>query len=519
MLEFRLLGELEVLRDGRPLAIKGRRLRALLETLLLRVGEPVAREVLIDAVWGERPPSDAQGSLKVAVHRLRALIGDDVVATTATGYALRVDRAAVDVHRFHGFVAEGRSALASSRAVEAGVYLRAALALWRGRSADGSLEELRFAALLDRFDADFAAGGVATLPAEIEELLAEHPFCERLYRQLMLALHALGRDAEALAVYRRARRTLDEIGLAPTVALRRVERAILIAAAPLSGAELELRRVTELKWFWRRNHLREGAHVLSDALRAAPGAPPPLRAEALDALAWVFLGRCEWERARACGEEALSLWRELGDVAGAADAHLSLATEASNGSDTIRAEAHASAASMLVQEIAHPRLEAWVVFTAGLLALERCASDRAEPLFCRAAALYEQTSFARGAMLCAENRAEAVLERGDVDAADRLNRASLRGFHRGRDHSGLVAALSVRSLVAARGERYAAAAAAGGAAEALSDASGAAIPPLLQASLDEARVAAQRALGSRRAERVRLRAAAAPLEQTIAGLY
>src|SRR5438552_90027 len=125
-------------------------------------------------------------------------------------------------------------------ATAAAETLRSALALWRGPAladlawepfAQGEivrLEELRVAALEDRIDADLALGRHGQLVGELERLASEHPLRERLRGQLMLALYRSGRQADALAVYQRARRTLvEELGIEPGESLRKLERAIL----------------------------------------------------------------------------------------------------------------------------------------------------------------------------------------------------------------------------------------------------------------------------------------------------
>lgn len=166
--------------------------------------------------------------------------GDAVLATQAPGYVLRVPAERLDARRFEGLFQEGREALARGDADQAAASLRAALALWRGpaladlvdqqfaQSEIRRLDELRLAALEDRIDADLALGRHDALVAELETLVAENPYRERLQGQLLLALYRSGRQAEALEAYQRARRTLlGELGIAPGPRLQELERAIL----------------------------------------------------------------------------------------------------------------------------------------------------------------------------------------------------------------------------------------------------------------------------------------------------
>jgi DNA-binding SARP family transcriptional activator len=233
---FRLFGPLEVERDGERFELPGHRRRALLALLLLRAGEIVATEQLVDELWGEHPPRTATTSLQNSVSALRKLLGADLVETRAPGYRLRVPREQVDVHRFEGELALARASELDDRAEQ----LRAALALWRGpplaefafepfaQSEIRRLEELRLTALEDRIDADLELGRHAALVGELEALVAEEPLRERLRGQLMLALYRAGRQAEALAVYQAARRALvEELGIDPGVGLQQLHGAML----------------------------------------------------------------------------------------------------------------------------------------------------------------------------------------------------------------------------------------------------------------------------------------------------
>src|SRR5215469_13519198 len=303
MLDYRILGPLEVSADGRVIEIRGPRQRALLAILLLRANEPVSRDVLVHELWGDQPPPGAQGSLDVYVSRLRKVLtaaaGDQVLVTRPGAYCLQVTDEQFDVRRFERLVAEGRRALAAEQPGPAGESLRAALRLWRGEPlADlagepfaqveiGWLEELRLGAVEDRIEADLALGRHADVAGELETLAAAHPLRERVYGQLMLALYRCGRQAEALEVYRSARRTLvDELGLEPGPALQRLEQAILrqdtSLELPIRAAAAPAVPATPARSAPRGAWVAAAAVIVAAVVVAglllAPGAAPGVRA-------------------------------------------------------------------------------------------------------------------------------------------------------------------------------------------------------------------------------------------------
>ena len=238
---FTLLGPLAITVDGAPVELSGQKRRALLAALLLRAGEVVPRDHLIDAVWGEDPPDTARNTVQVYVSQLRKLLPEGLLETTQNGYRLAVDPSAVDVFEFERLLQVGRSALTVGDAASAADTLREALELWRGEALGDlpqsevlRLEELRVSALEDRIDAELALGRHRQLVGELEQLVAEQPLRERARGQLMLALYRSDRQADALAVYQRARTTLvDELGIEPGESLRKLERAILEQDASL----------------------------------------------------------------------------------------------------------------------------------------------------------------------------------------------------------------------------------------------------------------------------------------------
>jgi predicted ATPase/DNA-binding SARP family transcriptional activator len=234
-MELRILGPVRVLReaeaDGAQVSLGGPKQRALLALLLLDPGRPVPADRLAAELRAE-----GEATLRSYVSRLRRALGRDAVAAEGGGYVLRATREQVDAQRFEQLVRQARGAapgLASER-------LHAALALWSGPAlADVAecpaltqearrLEELRLVALEERIEADLALGRHELLVPELQALVQAEPLREKLRRQLALALYRCGRQADALAACRDARRTrVEELGLEPGEELRRLEGAIL----------------------------------------------------------------------------------------------------------------------------------------------------------------------------------------------------------------------------------------------------------------------------------------------------
>src|SRR6266511_2938538 len=235
-MEFRILGPLEALEEGRPVALGGSKQRALLAILLLHAPAVVSRDRLIDELWGASPPDTAPTALQVYVSQLRKILGRETIVTRARGYSMQVGAGELDLDRFERLIGDARA----QDPAEAAETLREALALWRGTPlaefdsvefADAErarLEEQRLTALEQRIEADLTLGRHAAVVPELEGLVREHPLRERLRGQLMRALYRCGRQADALEVYRSGRRLLDEeLGLEPDDALQRLEKAIL----------------------------------------------------------------------------------------------------------------------------------------------------------------------------------------------------------------------------------------------------------------------------------------------------
>jgi predicted ATPase len=257
--QFRVLGPVEALLDGQPAALGAPKQRALLALLLVNRRRVVTAEQLVDGLWGESPPSSALQSLQVYVHGLRRALGSERIETAGRGYRAVVGEDELDLDRFERTLERGRATLAAGRADDAAEDLREALAVWRGpalanipeesrRAAEAErLEELRLTALELRYDAELACGRHDAVVPELETLTAEEPYRERFLQQRVLALYRCGRQAEALEVYRDARRVLaDELGLDPSPALQELERAILRQDPGLAAPEAPTRAVRPL---------------------------------------------------------------------------------------------------------------------------------------------------------------------------------------------------------------------------------------------------------------------------------
>jgi DNA-binding SARP family transcriptional activator len=257
MTDFRVLGPLEVVDNGREIALGGSKPRALLALFLLRANETLSADRLIDALWGEHPPATATKAVQVHVSRLRkalvagtAGVSRDVLVTRGLGYELQLDPERLDAHCFERLLGEGRRELAAGRPEHAIVALEQALSLWRGapladfayesfaQSEIARLENLHISAREQLVEAKLALGRHAEVLTELEALIAEHPYREGLHAQLMLALYRCDRQADALQAYQNARRALvEELGIEPGRRLRELERAILAQDARLAISE------------------------------------------------------------------------------------------------------------------------------------------------------------------------------------------------------------------------------------------------------------------------------------------
>jgi DNA-binding SARP family transcriptional activator/nucleotide-binding universal stress UspA family protein len=249
MLDFRILGPLEVVTEHGPVRLGGPKQRATLAILLLNAGRVVSVDRLADDLYAGAAPVTAVTQVQRQISELRKLLGPGhTVETRAPGYVLRLTPEQLDLQRFERLTAEATRLFDGGEPQRTADLTREALALWRGpaladvayesfaQPAIERMEEIRLAALEQRIDADLALGRHAELVGELEQIVAEHPLQERFCAQLMLALYRAGRQSEALDVYRGTRRRLVELfGLEPTPALQGVERAILAHDASLAA--------------------------------------------------------------------------------------------------------------------------------------------------------------------------------------------------------------------------------------------------------------------------------------------
>jgi DNA-binding SARP family transcriptional activator/streptogramin lyase len=281
LVDYRVLGELEVVDGARRIEIPPGKQRSLLALLLLHRNEAVSTDRLIDELWGDSPPTAAEKSVQVYVSRLRKRLPEGRLLTRGSGYELHVEDSEVDSDRFERMLAEGRAALAADDATAAAPTLLAALGLWRGSAlADfryepfaqaeiARLEELRIAAHAELAEAELALGRNEQLVPQLQSLVAQHPLQERLRGQLMLALYRSGRQSEALESYREGRRRLvDELGIEPGPQLKELEQAILrqdvpVAAPPGNGGAVAIARPRHARFRGR------GAVALAAALAVA----------------------------------------------------------------------------------------------------------------------------------------------------------------------------------------------------------------------------------------------------------
>ncbi|MGE3232360.1 MAG: BTAD domain-containing putative transcriptional regulator, partial [Thermoleophilia bacterium] len=237
--------------DGADVRIPAGRERALLALLLVERGRVVPVDRIVDALWGATPPDTAAKAVQGYVSHLRRLVPGAIV-TRAPGYVLEAPDDAVDAARFTRLAGDGRHLLDEDDAAGAAAALDEALALWRGPAlADAAydefaqdeirrLEEARLAAVEDRAEALLRTGRTAGLAGELDALVAAHPLRERLRALAMLAMYRDGRQADALDLYERGRRTLAaELGVNPGPELARAHRGILNQDPAIGGPARE----------------------------------------------------------------------------------------------------------------------------------------------------------------------------------------------------------------------------------------------------------------------------------------
>ncbi|MFH9197117.1 AfsR/SARP family transcriptional regulator [Streptomyces anulatus] len=246
VLRFTVLGPVRAWRGPELLSSGSPQQRALLAALLLREGRTATAGELIDAFWGEDPPSQALATIRTYASRLRKILGQDTLVSESGGYAIRTDRAALDLTLAQDLAAEAEKARAAGDRCQARTLINKVLGLWDGEAlasvpgpyADNQrtrLEEWRLQLTETRLDLDLEVGCHAEAVSELTALTAAHPLRERLRELLMVALYRSGRQAEALAVYADTRRLLaEELGVDPRPELAQLQQRILRADEELA---------------------------------------------------------------------------------------------------------------------------------------------------------------------------------------------------------------------------------------------------------------------------------------------
>ncbi len=272
--------------------------RIVLATLLLQAGQVVSVPALARAIWDDDPPASARNTIQGQVKRLRQALGPESgrIVTRSPGYLIEVQPRELDLWAFTGLRKRAAAAAAAGVWDQAAGLLRDALALWGGdplgdvssaylrRTEVPQLTELRLEALVARIDADLCLGRHGAVTGELRRLVAEHPFRERFWEQLMLALYRDGRQGESLAAYQQARKTLSsEVGIDPGPRLQELHNQILngdpalgITAAATTRPDPEIRVPRQLPssiahFAGRAGELAALDGLLDDAGRTARG--------------------------------------------------------------------------------------------------------------------------------------------------------------------------------------------------------------------------------------------------------
>lgn len=254
LVEFRILGSLEVRVAGRPLPITAHKQRAVLAALILRANEVAQSAYLAEGLWGSEYPASAPSLIKTYIWQLRKLLagepgeGQSRISTTHAGYSLRVMGDELDLVRFERLYRQGLGMLSHGSLERAAALLRSGLAMWTGQPLNDTplvgklgaevhaLEDLRRTVQQRLISADMQLGRYQDIIPQLRVLAADDPLCEMWHMQLMAALYRSGHRADALHVYKSARETLiAELGVEPSESLRALQKAILNGADDSPG--------------------------------------------------------------------------------------------------------------------------------------------------------------------------------------------------------------------------------------------------------------------------------------------
>lgn len=246
----RVLGPVEV-SDGQGWSpVAAARCRAVLGSLVAHGPHSVPVESIVEDVWGDAPPRSAVAQTYGYVHRLRQMLGDRdgaALRRSDAGYLLVEQHAGVDARHFEAAVTDGLRTFEDGRFEQSVEVFEQALGWWRGDPFGGApsgdtavelthrLTNLRTTAVEHGFQARINLGRHRAVVEEIEAQIAESPFREPLWRQLLVALYRSGRAAEALQQYDRLRRTFtEELGTDPSPATRTIHQQILDETLPMT---------------------------------------------------------------------------------------------------------------------------------------------------------------------------------------------------------------------------------------------------------------------------------------------
>lgn len=301
-IRFSVLGAVRAHRGETVLATRSPQQQALLTALLLRSGRAASAHDLIAAIWGEEAPDSALASLRTYAWRLRQTLEEDraapkILVSLRDGYQLHIPPLALDVHRAEKLAADAAQARAAGEDDECGRLLTEAVDLWQGEPLAGvpgpfaeqqrsRLTEMRLGLIEERFEHDLGQGRHTFVIPDLTAYTQEHPLQERPYGFLMRALYASGRQADALAVFTRARHVLaEELGVDPGPELTALHERVL-GGDPLLSVPAKGRATAPAR--------AEAREPEDTAATPAPTAPPtPLRPAQLPADTPDFTGRSD----------------------------------------------------------------------------------------------------------------------------------------------------------------------------------------------------------------------------------